>query len=892
MMIKGKSLKIILAIERPGPGGTERQVTMLAKNLKQQGHTVSVLMTNYSHHSLEDEHGHYSKELSNMGVPVRYAKGISDSDLTGLSPKAESLEPFKIHLGYTPPLYRKHVSEFVAEFLKERPDVVHCWLDAANIFAGLAAKIVGIPRTIVSLRGVAPYQFEQHYFRGVKEGYKILQKDPRVKFIANSSLTARSYANWLRIDSNTIGIVHDGIVGRSDLSDTKEKRSYKRKLGIKENALVLTSAFTFAPGRRPFVFGNLTLEALKKYPELHLIIIGKGPLKKDFREMFHQKGVLERTLFLESTKDTDMVFQISDIFLSTATYEGISNAVMEALASECATIVSGTRDIEELLDSGNAGVLVEPNDKSSTRRELFRLIKNKPLRESLSRKGKSHVEKKFSVQRMASATEEVYSSLQGPPLLQKRKRILGDFGFLIDKIATIFFDTRIIRRIMLSPLGTFFWNLGLPPIEKSHPNNIYNLISRFNPEPPLTTDKKPPKVLMLIGSLGPGGSERQATKLGLELKNRGIDIEFLTTSDLAGLAGHHHSVLNQASIPAHSLIRDGVPSPEDCRDLYYFKEIGKLPPSLFPSYQIAAKLNIIQPDIVHCWLDQTNLWGAIASILHGSPQVILSTRSVNPTHLHKKNAWMKFWYKRLLQNENIIAVNNSRAGAKDYAKWVGTAEDRFEVIENGIELPKADFRHSEAKKIAIKGELGLEQNSELVLGVMRLTEEKRPELFLDACSIILKRRPNAKAILVGDGPLNKKLGKKLKGLGVGDRFRMLGISERVIDIMKCCDVLMLTSRQEGSPNVLIEAQSVGCPVLTTSAGGATEAINDGITGFVVSDRPKEIAQKACDILSDDSLKQSLGNAGKLFVREKFQMDNMVKKTLKLYDRALNKSLTS
>ena len=62
MMIKGKSLKIILAIEKPGPGGTERQVIMLAKYLIQKDHTVSVIMTNYSHHCLEDEHGHYFKE--------------------------------------------------------------------------------------------------------------------------------------------------------------------------------------------------------------------------------------------------------------------------------------------------------------------------------------------------------------------------------------------------------------------------------------------------------------------------------------------------------------------------------------------------------------------------------------------------------------------------------------------------------------------------------------------------------------------------------------------------------------------------------------------------------------------------------------------------------------
>ena len=119
------------------------------------------------------------------------------------------------------------------------------------------------------------------------------------------------------------------------------------------------------------LFCDLTLEALKKHPELHLIVIGNGPLKKDFCEMFHEKGVLERTLFLDSTRDIDVIFQISDIFLSTARYERMSNAVMEALASECATLVSRTGDVEELLNRGNAGILVEPDDKSSTEESYF-----------------------------------------------------------------------------------------------------------------------------------------------------------------------------------------------------------------------------------------------------------------------------------------------------------------------------------------------------------------------------------------------------------------------------------------------------------------------------------------------------------------------------------------
>ena len=107
---------------------------------------------------------------------------------------------------------------------------------------------------------------------------------------------------------------------------------------------------------------------------------------------------------------------------------------MEALASECAILVSRTGDVEEL-DNGNAGVLVGPDDKWSTRRELFhtkKIAQRNPLQ-----KRKSHVEN-FSIKKMVSATEDLYSSLQGPPLLQEEKRILGDFGYFIDKLATIF----------------------------------------------------------------------------------------------------------------------------------------------------------------------------------------------------------------------------------------------------------------------------------------------------------------------------------------------------------------------------------------------------------------------------------------------------------------------
>ena len=169
---------------------------------------------------------------------------------------------------------------------------------------------------------------------------------------------------------------------------------------------------------------------------------------------------------------------------------------------------------------------------------------------------------------------------------------------------------------------------------------------------------------------------------------------------------------------------------------------------------------------------------------------------------------------------------------------------------------------------------------------MRLTKEKRPVLFLKSCILILKRRPLSTVVLIGDGPMLKQIRILVENSGVKERIQLIGTARNTQQFLKMSDILILTSSKEGSPNVLIEAQSVGCPVLTTAAGGAVETLIHGKTGFIVPDHPRKIAQKACEILENRTLRSSLSAAGPTFIADKYSMDKMVNQTLKLYNRLL------
>jgi len=138
-------------------------------------------------------------------------------------------------------------------------------------------------------------------------------------------------------------------------------------------------------------------------------------------------------------------------------------------------------------------------------------------------------------------------------------------------------------------------------------------------------------------------------------------------------------------------------------------------------------------------------------------------------------------------------------------------------------------------------------------------------------------------ILYGQGPLREAMTRRIAALGLGNLVVMPGVTEDPLKAMSLMDVLLLTSRDEGLPNVVIEAQSVGTAVVCTKAGGSAEALNPGKSGWVVdSDNPAEVANTVANLISNAKALTTAMEQGPAFVRLKFGVDRMIAETLRAY----------
>lgn len=167
---------------------------------------------------------------------------------------------------------------------------------------------------------------------------------------------------------------------------------------------------------------------------------------------------------------------------------------------------------------------------------------------------------------------------------------------------------------------------------------------------------------------------------------------------------------------------------------------------------------------------------------------------------------------------------------------LGGAPGRGVLVPNGVDLEL--FRPRE--RAAARAELGLPAAGRVVLVVGHLIERKDPLLALRSFAAALGRDPAAQIVFVGRGPLGPALEREAASLGLAQRARLLGELEpaRLASAYAAADALVLTSRREGRPNVVLEALASGLPVVATPAGGTAELLA-GLEGALVESREPE-----------------------------------------------------
>jgi glycosyltransferase involved in cell wall biosynthesis len=256
---------------------------------------------------------------------------------------------------------------------------------------------------------------------------------------------------------------------------------------------------------------------------------------------------------------------------------------------------------------------------------------------------------------------------------------------------------------------------------------------------------------------------------------------------------------------------------------------------------------------------------------------------MRPTNFVYHQRYMLDAYRSLAAVPRVTLVNNSEAGAADYAAWLGVPRERYLVKRNGIDTGL--FQRAPGPRVsALRAALGVPEGAPLIGSIFRLYAEKRPLLWVEMAALVGGQRPDAHFVVFGTGPLQSEARALGDRLGLGERLHFPGTTQAPQAAISAMDLLVLTSGFEGTPNVVLEAQLLGVPVVATEAGGTREALAPGITGWLVDEpTPAGLSERVLAVLADPAWRKQVRDEGPRFVAARFGLDRMIAETLALYD---------
>ena len=260
-------------------------------------------------------------------------------------------------------------------------------------------------------------------------------------------------------------------------------------------------------------------------------------------------------------------------------------------------------------------------------------------------------------------------------------------------------------------------------------------------------------------------------------------------------------------------------------------------------------------------------WGRLAAKRAGIPVILSALHSTGwPDGVGKLN--------RLLTKitDSFIAV------AKSHGEFLVDFESfpkaKVRVIPNGIDVKR--FQRQLYDRSKMRQELGIGE-SDLVCGIIAaLRPEKNHLLFLRSAATTLTEFPNAKFVIVGDGPERSMLEAAVNDLAIKQNVIFTGSRSDIPELLSAFDVFSLTSRNEASPVSIMEAMAMGLPVVAPNVGSISDTVIHGETGMIYNTgNAEKISEYWTMLFQDAVLRQRFGQAGRDVITSQSSLDVMV-----------------
>ena len=373
--------EIVYVIPRPEIGGAEKQLLRLIEHLDQRRYRSTVIC------------------LDGGGTLLPDYVAIAD-DVIVLD--RQGVFEFRTFIGLL-----SHIRHI-------RPTTVHTTLYIANLFGGWAAKLAGVPRVVVSQRGLGidPRHGKlKRVVHAIFNGFIGTFADVRT---VNSRAIADRMADHGWTDCQ---VIYNGILDRP-VPDRGRLDALRQEFEIPSESTILTAVSRIDPKKDMSTKLKAFDQVRDQHPDTYLLVAGGGftDYHQDLVQLAHRLDIIDHLRFLGFRDDASDLLALGDISLLSSVTEGLPNAILESMLMARPVVATAVGGVPELVEDGVEGYLVPKGDSCSFASRICDLIENPVRRESMGILGRARALSEFSIQKTVARTTDIYLRRPSPQI--------------------------------------------------------------------------------------------------------------------------------------------------------------------------------------------------------------------------------------------------------------------------------------------------------------------------------------------------------------------------------------------------------------------------------------------------------------------------------------------
>lgn len=398
-------LKVCLYVSTFNPGGAERQIVNLARELSSRGHDVVLL-----HMQKDIKQAHYLDAL--RGTRVQLVDAAMPNFLKEGILLSRKQPDFYANIPASR-FVKTNIRFLAGAFSELKPDIVHSYLDLPNCTAGCAAIMAHVPVHLASFRNVDPETGKFGWADLTLPLYRYILDNGQPHFEANSKTGLDHYAHWLDVDPGRIRYTPNGIDPGVYMSPRgPAPQEMRQALGIPASSPLLMTLARFSPEKAPQTMLDIFARIQAVHPEARYVIAGHGmSAEGEMGAMVRARG-LERAVHLLGVRsDVAELLSCADVFLLPSKIEGFPNAIMEAMSAGVPVVASKVGGVPDLIRHGQDGFLHEAQDLDAMVRSVATLLDEPGVRARFGASARHRIAQEFSLQKLGDRVLASYEEL-------------------------------------------------------------------------------------------------------------------------------------------------------------------------------------------------------------------------------------------------------------------------------------------------------------------------------------------------------------------------------------------------------------------------------------------------------------------------------------------------